>query len=788
MELELLKTFQGLGSNEQSVRDKNLIKLKTVLRNLPKIQNDKLPERLTLFRRVWTCVFYYFWNTDKQVVQQKSAKLISTLLDSTLNIEYFFSTCLEEINKKWSKIDFLRLDKYIMLMDCLYCKFFSSKRVLNKPSRITKLIVNFKKLAVGISSKSFNIELLSNPSYSVTQLSQASFNFNHSFFRNFIKNIGKYLHVVSLCEKALYSVLTFVKILNTKEVSLFEEFILDKIFLLSKSSWDTEQKSQTEYSTIEEVPQKIHSSRSHLKNTLTELLEYESIPFLLKESIQIVISRLSKRKSSTTSNASQGSKNSQSRKGSINEENPDSLFSLKKSSTPQYKIDPVNDYTLDKKYLTKFRMSHMQKLKILSERKKKMKALGKKISAIPTKPEDIEFTEEKIVIDKKKASKEASVLKKETVNPYSQKRFDEEDSDMEIHSDSLEDFMEEDTQESVPKNKDKETKATAKKFNSEGTTSHKSHDKNILVVPDKHKLLSNAANKYIGKEESDKNSSVSDKPSKPNKSNIIDSDLDICSSEDENQSSNKNYTNKVNQVTSKKPIKLNKVNMDIDSSSDSEDQEKEHEAEEDSDQEISNNDKYLPLNEDSQQINKKEGQLEWVNDNEEDFNYDDSYDEEELEEIDDEDDLDFLNDMNFDQKGGMKNMSIQEQMLLQHLMNPPDYKRELFKKDSSEKKGEIDYKSLKEAISNSNLNMRNLKNHDFNYSMLGKKTKKKGHLFNNILNNKENNHTGTKVKFQIARNTEIKFDKNRSVILDSKYGRKMDSVKNATPKKSCLKK
>lgn len=42
--------------------------------------------------------------------------------------------CLEMFNSKWEKIDFLRLDKYIMLLDIIYEKFFSLKRVLANPN------------------------------------------------------------------------------------------------------------------------------------------------------------------------------------------------------------------------------------------------------------------------------------------------------------------------------------------------------------------------------------------------------------------------------------------------------------------------------------------------------------------------------------------------------------------------------------------------------------------------------------------------------------------------------
>ena len=68
------------------------------------------------------------------MVQIKSAQLIANLFDYTYNIEYFMIACLETFNSKWEKIDFLRLDKYIMLLDIIYEKFFSLKRVLANPN------------------------------------------------------------------------------------------------------------------------------------------------------------------------------------------------------------------------------------------------------------------------------------------------------------------------------------------------------------------------------------------------------------------------------------------------------------------------------------------------------------------------------------------------------------------------------------------------------------------------------------------------------------------------------
>lgn len=155
--MELMKILQGLGSNDQSNRDNNLLELRKFLNRLPKINKtnkSELEQRKKMFARIWNCLFYCknfltliyiffslfniffkidFWNTDKQATQRRCADLIANLFDVTLHIEYFFLSALETFNSKWSKIDFLRLDKYAMLLDTLHQKFFSLKRVFNKP-------------------------------------------------------------------------------------------------------------------------------------------------------------------------------------------------------------------------------------------------------------------------------------------------------------------------------------------------------------------------------------------------------------------------------------------------------------------------------------------------------------------------------------------------------------------------------------------------------------------------------------------------------------------------------
>lgn len=202
-------------------------------------------------------------------VQRTSAEKVCSLLDNTLNVEFSMSCALEVFNLKWSKIDFHRLDKYIMLMDMLYEKYFSLKRIINKPNKMKNLVLNFKKLAVGIKNTHSIDSIKEDNGFTTT-----TFNFNFSFFRNFAKNIGKYLHVISLDEKSLYSVLTFVKILNSKEVSLYEEFILERLSKLIKVSWKNKE-NKAEFKSIDEVPDSLNCSKESVVKTLKDIVEFE---------------------------------------------------------------------------------------------------------------------------------------------------------------------------------------------------------------------------------------------------------------------------------------------------------------------------------------------------------------------------------------------------------------------------------------------------------------------------------------------------------------------------------
>lgn len=56
--MEFLKIFQGLISNEQTVRDDNLKNLLKLIRSLPKANPNELESRKLLFKRIWNSLFY----------------------------------------------------------------------------------------------------------------------------------------------------------------------------------------------------------------------------------------------------------------------------------------------------------------------------------------------------------------------------------------------------------------------------------------------------------------------------------------------------------------------------------------------------------------------------------------------------------------------------------------------------------------------------------------------------------------------------------------------------------
>lgn len=123
--MDLLSILQGLGSNEVNKKENSISLLSNFLRNQVSIKEEGLLKRLEKYEHIWNSIFFYFWNTDKPAVQKAAAEGIASLFSSVKDKDNFILTCIVCFNSKWSKIDFHRMDKYIMLMDTLYERFFN---------------------------------------------------------------------------------------------------------------------------------------------------------------------------------------------------------------------------------------------------------------------------------------------------------------------------------------------------------------------------------------------------------------------------------------------------------------------------------------------------------------------------------------------------------------------------------------------------------------------------------------------------------------------------------------
>ncbi|NWI85590.1 RRP1B protein, partial [Pitta sordida] len=71
------------------------------------------------FLKIWKGLFYCMWMQDKPLLQEELAANISQLIHAIQNTEarhLFIQTFWQTMNREWSGIDNLRLDKYYMLM------------------------------------------------------------------------------------------------------------------------------------------------------------------------------------------------------------------------------------------------------------------------------------------------------------------------------------------------------------------------------------------------------------------------------------------------------------------------------------------------------------------------------------------------------------------------------------------------------------------------------------------------------------------------------------------------
>lgn len=84
---------------------------------------------------------------DKPVNQKNKAEEIAFLINKVRDKDLFLLVGVQVFNTKWPKIDFFRIDKYIMLMDTIYRQFYSYCAKKNKFNvRFILFIIIYKTL------------------------------------------------------------------------------------------------------------------------------------------------------------------------------------------------------------------------------------------------------------------------------------------------------------------------------------------------------------------------------------------------------------------------------------------------------------------------------------------------------------------------------------------------------------------------------------------------------------------------------------------------------------------
>ncbi|MCL7050697.1 hypothetical protein MKW94_013870 [Papaver nudicaule] len=115
------KIIQHLASCNKSTRDKAIKLLKSWFPSQPEVSDEQM-------RKIWKGLFYCIWHSDKQQVQLELINNLSSLLvtfdDLNLSVQYF-EVFLITMRREWSGIDYLRLDKFYLLIRKFMHQFFN---------------------------------------------------------------------------------------------------------------------------------------------------------------------------------------------------------------------------------------------------------------------------------------------------------------------------------------------------------------------------------------------------------------------------------------------------------------------------------------------------------------------------------------------------------------------------------------------------------------------------------------------------------------------------------------
>lgn len=761
--MNLINILQGLGSNEQSLREKHLSLLNTHLKSQKSIKEEGTSNRIEKYLHMWNALFYFFWNTDKSIVQKASATQIANLLYSIKDKSNFLLSCFDSFNSKWSKIDFLRLDKYIMLMDTVYSLFYNYVSSKGKFKNIRLLFEGVRRISTMNS-----LYILKNDSTNSNSLSSSTSSglavrakgkidyslfakyINFSFFRNFTKNIGVYIDVICKDNEALLALFKLFGILPKRESELFQELVLNKLYkqiLL----FDNKRKYEVKEMLNSLIFQ--YNSKSDLNSHSSQLSKFKlgrkftyygiSSIKLLFEKVFVVGENMKMKKEII--------KDYDLDNEATEDENIFLDLKLKKDKL-NYIVDPVHDSILQRNYLTKFRMSNVDKMKILSEKNKVNKALEdqknklKELKNKDKKASNLEYNQVTIKLSEDEKTEENCEYQSDFEGLSSEESDIEEEKVNEKEKVDVKEknFLNEkrklSNNSSQEKDNHKEKESNCVLFNPKISSPIKLNE-NIKIKQDENK---------IRQTEEKEIKPIPIKPVEVKEKKIkkeIDEDDDddeILSDLDEDDV---DFNFKVEVDENKNLMKNKKKDSEEEENEENDSEEDDEEAEEDEDNE----------------------------DGEEYEDCDDYEEGEEGEEIDD--DLEDFEDIYLDEESISK-LPKKQQMFIAQLMQPPDFKKDLFKKGAGE--NDVDYKSLKLAIENSNSNMKFFKN----LKKEAKNMKKGKGLLSNVDKNKKK--IGKKVKFDTYFNQVKKFDKKKTILLESVRSKNLEILPN--PNKSCIRK
>ncbi|KAF6161848.1 hypothetical protein GIB67_012290 [Kingdonia uniflora] len=111
--------IKQLASCNKTTRDRATRHFQSWLPSQTQLSDD-------LMKKIWKGLFYCVWHSDKQQVQMQLIDNLSSLLvtlDLPLSIQYF-EVFLISIRREWGGIDFLRLDKFYLLIRKFLSKLF----------------------------------------------------------------------------------------------------------------------------------------------------------------------------------------------------------------------------------------------------------------------------------------------------------------------------------------------------------------------------------------------------------------------------------------------------------------------------------------------------------------------------------------------------------------------------------------------------------------------------------------------------------------------------------------